>query len=95
MTLGQDVSNVVSFKLDPVFDEEDGLQAVCVTHIKPAENIDVRQWGNECELNSVGSEWDSLAANSTNTKTLRTHKKPPTSFLFSPYFRLKGVLASL
>jgi hypothetical protein len=43
MTLGQDVSNVVSFKLDPVFDEEDGLQAVCVTHIKPAENIDVRQ----------------------------------------------------
>jgi hypothetical protein len=43
MTLGQDVSNVVSFKLDPVFDEEDGLQAVCVTDIKPAENIDVRQ----------------------------------------------------
>src|SRR5215204_5999120 len=43
MTLGQDVSNVVSFKLDPVFDEEDGLQAVCVTHIKPAENIDVLQ----------------------------------------------------
>ena len=43
MTLGQDVSNVVSFKLDPVFDEEDGLQAVCVSDIKPAENIDVRQ----------------------------------------------------
>ena len=43
MTLGEDVSNAVSFKLDPVFDEEDGLQAVCVTDIKPAENIDVRQ----------------------------------------------------
>jgi len=37
MTLGQDVSNVVSFKLDPVFDEEDGLQAVCVTDIRSAE----------------------------------------------------------
>ena len=43
ITLGETVSEVISFKLDPVFDEEDGLQAVCVTHIKPAENIDVRQ----------------------------------------------------
>jgi hypothetical protein len=43
MTLGEDVSNVVSFRLDPVFDEEDGLQAVCVTDIRSAENIDVRQ----------------------------------------------------
>ena len=41
MTLGEDVSNVVSFRLDPVFDEEDGLQAVCVTNIMPAEDIDV------------------------------------------------------
>ena len=37
MTLGEDVSNVVSFKLDPVFDEEDGLQAVCVTDIRSSE----------------------------------------------------------
>jgi hypothetical protein len=41
MTLGEDVSNVVSFKLDPVFDEQAGLQAVCVTDIMPAEDIDV------------------------------------------------------
>ncbi|HEU0144092.1 MAG TPA: hypothetical protein VFQ47_04845 [Nitrososphaera sp.] len=41
MTLGQDVSNVVSFRLDPVFDEQAGLQAVCVTDITAAEDIDV------------------------------------------------------
>jgi hypothetical protein len=41
MTLGKDVSNVVSFRLDPIFDKEDGLQAVCVTDITPAEDIDV------------------------------------------------------
>jgi hypothetical protein len=41
LTLGEDVSNVVSFRLDPVFDEQDGLQAVCVTDIMPAEDIDV------------------------------------------------------
>ena len=37
MTLGEAVSEVISFKLDPVFDEEDGLEAVCVTHIRSAE----------------------------------------------------------
>ena len=37
MTLGEVVSEVISFKLDPVFDEEDGLEAVCVTHIRSAE----------------------------------------------------------
>ena len=41
MILGQDVSNVVSFRLDPVFDEQAGLQAVCVTDITAAEDIDV------------------------------------------------------
>ena len=41
MTLGQDVSNVVSFRLDPVFDEQAGLRAVCVTDITAAEDIDV------------------------------------------------------
>ena len=41
MTLGEDVSNVVSFRLDPVFDEEAGLQAVCVTDITPAEDLHV------------------------------------------------------
>ena len=41
MTLGQDVSNVVSFRLDPVFDEQAGLEAVCVTGIMAAEDIDV------------------------------------------------------
>ena len=37
ITLGETVSEVISFKLDPVFDEEDGLQAVCVTDIRSAE----------------------------------------------------------
>ncbi|HJU95240.1 MAG TPA: hypothetical protein VJ643_04340 [Nitrososphaera sp.] len=41
MTLGEDVSNVVSFRLDPVFDEQAGLQAVCVTDIMAAEDIDI------------------------------------------------------
>jgi hypothetical protein len=41
MTLGQDVSNVVSFRLDSVFDEQAGLQAICVTDIMAAEDIDV------------------------------------------------------
>jgi hypothetical protein len=41
MTLGEDVSDVVSFRLNPVFDEEEGLQAVCVTDITPAENVRV------------------------------------------------------
>jgi hypothetical protein len=36
MTLGEAVSEVISFKLDPVFGE-DGLEAVCVTHIRSAE----------------------------------------------------------
>jgi hypothetical protein len=40
MTLGEDVSNVISFRLDPVFDEETGLEAVCVIDITPAEDID-------------------------------------------------------
>jgi hypothetical protein len=42
MTLGEDVSDAVSFKLDPVFGE-DGLEAVCVTDIRSAEeevNVD-------------------------------------------------------
>src|SRR5215218_8801176 len=37
MTLGETLSEVISFKLDPVFDEEDRLQAVCVTDIRSAE----------------------------------------------------------
>jgi hypothetical protein len=36
MTLGKDVSDAVSFKLKPVFDE-DGLEAICVTDIRSAE----------------------------------------------------------
>jgi hypothetical protein len=67
MTLGEDVSNVVSFRLDPVFDKETGLEAVCVTDITPAEDIDVRQQGDGRESSSVGSESDPRAATSTNT----------------------------
>jgi hypothetical protein len=36
MTLGEAVSEVISFKLDPVFGE-DGLEAVCLTDIRSAE----------------------------------------------------------
>jgi hypothetical protein len=36
MMLGDDVSDVISFKLDPVFGE-DGLEAVCLTDIRSAE----------------------------------------------------------
>ena len=36
MTLGKDVSDVVSFKLKPVF-EKDGLEAVCVTDVRSVE----------------------------------------------------------
>ena len=36
MTLGEDVSDVVSFKLDPVIGE-DGLEAICVTDIRSSE----------------------------------------------------------
>ena len=36
MTLGEAVSEVISFKLDPVFDG-DGLEAVCVNDIRSAE----------------------------------------------------------
>ncbi|MDP8889021.1 MAG: hypothetical protein M3M89_05275 [Thermoproteota archaeon] len=36
MTLSEAVSEVISFKLDPVFGE-DGLEAVCVTDIRSAE----------------------------------------------------------
>jgi hypothetical protein len=44
LTLDESVSEVVSFKLDPVFggegeeqDEEEGLEAVCLTHVRSAE----------------------------------------------------------
>jgi hypothetical protein len=40
ITMGQaaSVSDVISFKLDPVF-EEDGLKAVCLTDIRSAEEV--------------------------------------------------------
>jgi hypothetical protein len=37
MTLGESASEVISFKLDPVFDEEASLQAICVTDVRSAE----------------------------------------------------------
>jgi hypothetical protein len=60
MTLGEDVSNVVSFRLDPVFDEENGLQAVCVTDITPAEDVD---------LNSA-DDTDTNSADDTDTNSM-------------------------
>jgi hypothetical protein len=38
MTLDEDVSDVISFKLDPVFGD-DGLEALCVSHIRSAEEV--------------------------------------------------------
>src|SRR5918994_3817041 len=58
MTLGEDVSNVVSFRLDPVFDEEAGLEAVCVTDITPAENIDVNSAVEDTDVNSAVEDTD-------------------------------------
>jgi hypothetical protein len=60
MTLGEDVSNVVSFRLDPVFDEENGLQAVCVTDIMAAEDVD---------LNSA-DDTDTNSADDTDTNSM-------------------------
>jgi hypothetical protein len=37
MTPGEDASDAVSFKLNPVFGEEDGLEAICVTDMRSAE----------------------------------------------------------
>jgi hypothetical protein len=42
MVLAEDVDDVISFRLDPVFGD-DGLEAVCVTDIRSAEeevNVD-------------------------------------------------------
>jgi hypothetical protein len=55
MTLGEDVSNVVSFKLRPVFDEHNGLQAVCVTDIRSAGDIDVNSDMNSAENTDMNS----------------------------------------
>ena len=38
---GTDVNNVVSFKLEPHFDDKGRLQAVCVKDIKPADEINI------------------------------------------------------
>jgi hypothetical protein len=38
---GTDVQDVVSFKLEPQFDDDE-IEAVCVTDIEPADNVDIR-----------------------------------------------------
>jgi hypothetical protein len=60
MTLGEDVSNVVSFRLDPVYNEQAGLQAVCVTDIMAAEDVD---------LNSA-DDTDTNSADDTDTNSM-------------------------
>jgi hypothetical protein len=67
MTLGEDVSNVVSFRLDPVFDEENGLQAVCVTDITPAEDIDLNS-ADDTNSNSA-DDTNSNSADDTNSNS--------------------------
>jgi hypothetical protein len=46
---GTNVDDVVSFKLSPQFNDEDELEAVCVTDIQSAENIvfDKNENGNQ------------------------------------------------
>jgi len=39
LTPGTNVQNVVSFVLEPIFDDEDELEAVCVKDIKPADKV--------------------------------------------------------
>jgi hypothetical protein len=60
MTLGEDVSDVVSFKLRPVFGSA-GLEAVCVTDLRPAD--DVITSPSEAQLD----EAESLADNNNDT----------------------------
>ena len=43
---GTDVEDVVSFKLEPQFDNDDKLEYVCVTDIQSAENIEFDNNGN-------------------------------------------------
>jgi hypothetical protein len=64
MTLGEDVSNVVSFRLEPVFGDA-GLEAVCVTDITPAEDVIVPPFRGQ----SDERELESLAANNNSTET--------------------------
>src|SRR5918997_2403068 len=67
MTLGQDVSNVVSFRLDPVYDEQAGLQAVCVTDIMAAEDIDLNS-ADDTDTNSA-DDTDTNSADDTDTNS--------------------------
>ncbi|HEV2193806.1 MAG TPA: hypothetical protein VGR54_09340 [Nitrosopumilaceae archaeon] len=46
ITPGTNVQNVVSFKLNPVFDSSNNLEAVCVTDITPAEKLKINPEGN-------------------------------------------------
>ncbi|HEX6253744.1 MAG TPA: hypothetical protein VFZ55_05950 [Nitrososphaera sp.] len=62
MTLGEDVSNVVSFKLDPVFEEEGILRTVCVTDITPAEDIDMNSAVEDTDMNSAVEDTDMNSA---------------------------------
>jgi hypothetical protein len=41
ITLGEDVDQAISFKTDPVFGEDNGLEAICVTDIRPAEEVNL------------------------------------------------------
>ena len=68
MTLGQDVSNVVSFRLDPVYDEQAGLQAVCVTDIRAAEDVDLNS-ADDTDTNSA-DDTDTNSADDTDTNSM-------------------------
>ncbi len=41
MTLGEDISNVISFRLQSADDEETTLEAICVTEVTPAEEVNI------------------------------------------------------
>jgi hypothetical protein len=60
---GTDVDDVVSFRLSPQFNDDDELEAVCVTDIKSAENIVFDNGNsNSNDNDSSGSKDDNNAA---------------------------------
>ncbi len=62
---GTDVNDVVSFKLSPQFNDDDELEAVCVTDIQSAENIVFDNDSNNGNDNNDDNR-DSSNGNSTS-----------------------------
>jgi hypothetical protein len=46
MTLGEDISNVISFRLQSADDEETALEDLCVTEVTQAEEVNIMEEGS-------------------------------------------------